>query len=367
MKKLPQGNFSEGFYIWFNPDEKVEYYSTPMYMYKTKHEDDMDKHTRKIVQENDFYKAKPSKKEAAPKHPTSIFFPYVEQYGMFLISLLNADFSNFDNAYNTFFYMYGFELLKEYVPYKELVSTYKTEEKLVEIMKRIYEDAEAELYEIQSNFRECVDFVYNLNENDELKDSEIISKFTAFLITHQNDLYTYSNDIEVILDTYSNKNDKFYGYSLEDLTKKLDSNSSLIKMNNVYTSEKLRSIAFVVLEQLVKNYHLPIKKCQYCSRYFIPSVRQDELYCDLPNEDGKSCREKGAKQTYKKNLENSIALLEYRKAYQKKFMSVSRSNGDKQLEKDFENWKKAAQALIRAYKHEQITEDELYQWIIKNK
>ena len=25
MKKLPQGNFSEGFYIWFNPDEKVEF------------------------------------------------------------------------------------------------------------------------------------------------------------------------------------------------------------------------------------------------------------------------------------------------------------------------------------------------------
>ena len=367
MKKLPQGNFSEGFYIWFNPDEKVEYYSTPMYMYKTKHEDDMDKHTRKIIQENNFYKAKPSKKESASKHPTSIFFPYVEQYGMFLVSLLNADFSSFDNAYNTFFYLYGFELLKEYVPYKELVSTYKTEEKLVEIMKRVYEDAEAELYEIQSNFRECVDFVYNLNRNDKLKDSEITSKFTAFLITHQNDLYTYSNDIEVILDTYSNKNDKFYGYSLEDLTKKLDNNSSLIKMNNVYTSEKLRSIAFVVLEQLVKNYHLPIKKCQYCSRYFVPSVRQDELYCDLQNEDGKSCREKGAKQTYKKNLENSTALLEYRKAYQKKFMSVSRSNGDKQLEKDFENWKKAAQAMIRAYKHEQITEDELYKWMIKNK
>ena len=93
-------------------------------------------------------------------------------------------------------------------------------------MKRVYEDAEAALYEIQSNFRECVDFVYNLNGNDELKDSEIISKFTAFLITHQNKLYTYSNDIEVILDTYSNKNDKFYGYSLEDLTKKLDSNSN---------------------------------------------------------------------------------------------------------------------------------------------
>ena len=34
MRKLPQFNFSEGFYIWFNPEAKEEYYSTPMYLYK---------------------------------------------------------------------------------------------------------------------------------------------------------------------------------------------------------------------------------------------------------------------------------------------------------------------------------------------
>lgn len=30
-----------------------------------------------------------------------------------------------------------------------------------------------------------------------------------------------------------------------------------------------------------------VNKYQHCGRYFIPSIRQDELYCDLPNEDGK--------------------------------------------------------------------------------
>jgi microsomal dipeptidase-like Zn-dependent dipeptidase len=67
----------------------------------------------------------------------------------------------------------------------------------------------------------------------------------------------------------------------------------------------------VVLEQFVKNSNLPIKKCQYCNRYFIPKIRQDEIYCDLPNEDGKSCREKGAKQTYKQNLERFVDHIEY--------------------------------------------------------
>lgn len=367
MRKLPQNNFSDGFYIWFNPENKEEYYSTPMYMYKTYPHNDIEIHRRRIIQEKDFYNHKPSKKEPTPKHPTSIFFSYVEQFGMFLISLLNADFSNFDGAYNTFFYLYGFELLKEYVPYKELETTYSSEEALVNVMKRVYEDSFADLKEIQRNFRECVDFIYNLNGNDKLKDSKYNSKFISFLITRQNDIYTYSSDIEVILDAYSNKTEEHRKYTLGTLTKQLDKDESLIKMINVYTSEKLSNIAFVVLDQMVKNYNLPIKKCQYCNRYFIPSIRQDELYCDLPNEDGKSCREKGAKQTYKQNLEKNPALLEYRKAYQKKFMEVSRSNGNKKLKKDFDNWKQVAQGKIKDFKQGNLTEDELYNWMIENR
>ena len=138
-------------------------------------------------------------------------------------------------------------------------------------------------------------------------------------------------------------------------------------MTNVYTSNKLSNIAFVVLEQITKNYNLPIKTCQYCGRYFIPSIRQDEIYCDLPNEDGKSCREKGAKKTYKDKLENDPILQEYRKAYQRKFMEVARSNNNKELKTLFENWKKTARTKIKEYKQGKITENELYNWMIQNK
>ncbi len=97
---------------------------------------------------------------------------------------------------------------------------------------------------------------------------------------------------------------------------------------------------------------MPIKTCQYCGRYFIPSIRQDEIYCDLPNVDGKSCREKGAKQTYKEKLEKDSVLQEYRKAYQKKFMEVSRSNGDKQKKENFDNWKVEIQEMLKQYKED---------------
>lgn len=367
MRKLPQYSFNEGFYIWFDINAKEEYYSTPLYMYKTDFNDDLENYKRKIIQEKDFYKKKPSKKVSAPKHPATILYPFAEQFGRLLINLLNAEFSNFDNAYNTFFYLYGFELLKEYIPNKELTNTYSNEEELVKIMKRVYEDSYEYLADMQYNFRKCVDFIYNLNGNEDLKERKPSSKFVASLVTHHNDVYSYSSDIEVILDTYSDKYLKYGNHSLEKLTKELDQNDSFIPMNNVYTSEKLSSIAFVVLEQFVKNSNLPIKKCQYCDKYFIPTIRQDELYCDLPNEDGKSCREKGAKQTYKQNLEKIPALLEYRKAYQKKFMEVARSNDNKKLKKEFENWKKVAQSKIKDFKQGKVTEDELYKWMTENK
>ena len=58
MRKLPQYSFNEGFYIWFDINSKEEYYSTPLYMYKTDFDDDLKNYKRKIIQGKDFYKKK---------------------------------------------------------------------------------------------------------------------------------------------------------------------------------------------------------------------------------------------------------------------------------------------------------------------
>ena len=33
MRELPRGTIEEGFYLWFNFEEKEEYYATPLYLY----------------------------------------------------------------------------------------------------------------------------------------------------------------------------------------------------------------------------------------------------------------------------------------------------------------------------------------------
>ena len=102
-------------------------------------------------------------------------------------------------------------------------------------------------------------------------------------------------------------------------------------------------------------------------KYFIPSSRQDEVYCEFPDEKGKTCKEIGALETYKRNLESIPALLEYRRSYQKKIMIVSRNKDNKQLKKDFDNWKKEAQSKIKLFKQGKLDEDRLYNWMIENK
>ena len=92
---------------------------------------------------------------------------------------------------------------------------------------------------------------------------------------------------------------------------------------------------FAVLEQVVKHENLQIKTCLNCGRYFIPSYRQNEIYCDLPNSDqSPTCREKGANEQYKKNLENNQTQALYRRIYRQKFMIAQRNKDVKTIQKD---------------------------------
>ena len=359
MRELPQHRFFEGFYIWFDKDKKEEYYGTSLYLHNVDQKIDYDKRQVKLV-------LKKTKFDGL-KYPGFLYFPYTESFGMMLMRFLNADFSSFEKFYKTFFYAYGFELLKEYVPYKELEETYKTEKQMLEVMKKVYEDSKYELYEMQENFRQCVNQVYNLNGEKGFEKASANSKFIANIIKHKSDVYRYSSKIEVILDSYSSKDDDYSSVSYENIVNKLENGELSIKKHNVYTSERLSNILYVILEQIVQVPNLPIKQCQNCGKYFIPSSRQDEVYCEFSDEKGKTCKEKGAIQTYKKNLESIPALLEYRRSYQKKIMIVSRNKENKELKKEFDKWKKEAQEKIKLFKQGKLEEDVLYNWMIENK
>lgn len=137
-------------------------------------------------------------------------------------------------------------------------------------------------------------------------------------------------------------------------------------MIDTHKSNDLSSICYAVLEELVKTNNNPIKKCQNCGLYFIPTSRLDEIYCDYPKDNVKTCREQGAILTYNKRLQEKSAYAEYRKTYQQKFVAVSKNKEDKQLKKDFDKWKKLAKEKINSLKHGELSEEEVYEWILNN-
>ena len=101
--------------------------------------------------------------------------------------------------------------------------------------------------------------------------------------------------------------------------------------------------------------------------YFIPKKKKNKIYCDYPKENGNTCREQGAILTYNKRLQEKSAYAEYRKIYQQKFMFVSFYKDNKKIAIDFESWKKQAKEKITKLKHEELSEKEVYEWIMKNK
>ena len=150
------------------------------------------------------------------------------------------------------FYAYGFELIKEYVPYiYSKNDEFITDIEFMDMLEDIYNTCLDDLLEWQDNFRKCVDFVYNLNGNEEYKEQSISSKFVAYAI--KNDIYTYSQDVEVILDNYINIHNRHHNESIEHLMKGIEDKNPNLELHNVYTSTKLRSICFTILDQLVRQ------------------------------------------------------------------------------------------------------------------
>ena len=58
---------------------------------------------------------------------------------------------------------------------------------------------------------------------------------------------------------------------------------------------------------------------------------------------------------------------EYRRTYQQKFMQVKKNKDNKEISKNFENWKKQAKEKIKQMKKGKLTENEVHEWIMKNK
>ena len=365
---LPEKNFFDSFYIWFNKEKREEYYSTPLYLYSVNRKDDFENRLLTLYFDKSEVKGR-TKEEQGLKYPGNMYFPYVERFGMFLLRFLNANLETYESAYETFFFAYGFEILKdidENYTFK-LKGKYENDEVYLKQMEKIYNDLQHKIQEIQEEMKAFVNYVFNLDEQEELKEYTPSQRFAVYLIKHKGQAHTYNRNDNIIQDSYSNKNLELSHLNDKQLLDSFKNNTMLVSMIDTHQSDDLSAICYAVLEELVKTTNNPIKKCQNCGMYFIPNSRLDEIYCDYPKANGKNCREQGAVQAYNERLKQNKALAEYRRLYQLKSMAVGRNKDNKQMKKDFDKWKKDAKDRVNKLKHGVLTEDEVYEWLVNNK
>lgn len=355
---------TDKFYIWFNDEAKEEYYVTGLFLCLTKRKYEENNSIRLTL--TDSIKLK-EETDIILKHPSFRNSPYVDRIGTMLIMLLNADFKTFEDAYDTFFYAYGFDALNGYIANYEDITKFDSFEDFKLYYKKLFKTVKSQLVKLQKDFKETVDIVYNLSENNTYSEYKPSSRLIGLLIKNETNIHSYTNHINIEYEKYSDKKQEYANMNLDNLIKQID-DETFIKVNTIYSSNYLGDICYAVLNKLTSIDTSIIKKCSRCGRYFIPTVRNDEIYCDIPNIDGsRTCREKGAKETYKKNLENVPGLLEYRRTYQKKLMYCSRNKEDKQAKKDFDKWRKDAQGKIKEYKNGILSDNQLYDWMIENR
>ena len=334
---LPEKNFFDSFYIWFNKEKREEYYSTPLYLYSVNRKDDFENRLLTLYFDKSEVKGR-IKEEQGLNYPGNMYFPYVERFGMFLLRFLNANLETYESAYETFFFAYGFEILKDIDENYtfELKGKYENDEVYLKQMEKIYNDLQYKIQEIQEEIKAFVNYVFNLDEQEELKEYTPSQRFAVYLIKHKGQAYTYNRNDNIIQDSYSNKNLELSHLNDRQLLDSFKNNTMLVSMIDTHQSNDLSAICYAVLEELVKTTNNPIKKCQNCGMYFIPNSRLDEIYCDYPKANGKTCKEQGAVQAYNERLKQNKALAEYRRLYQLKSMAVGRNKDNKQMKKDFD-------------------------------
>ena len=175
--ELPEVTFFSDFYFWFNTETKKEYYATPLYFYKADFHLDTENKLR------DVYYKETEETDNGLKHPASLYFPFHEKFGLMLLRFLNADLSNYEIANKTFFYAYGFEILRDLdKDYKfELSSNYGSNGSYLKATTKIFEDLQENLIDLQQELIKAVTYIYNLNNYSELEKNTYIQNDLQFI------------------------------------------------------------------------------------------------------------------------------------------------------------------------------------------
>ncbi len=145
---------------------------------------------------------------------------------------------------------------------------------------------------------------------------------------------------------------------------RINTNTEYECYDEIYEVESLELFTQISLRKILES-GLKFKTCQNCDIPFIPYNRSDMVYCDRisPQDNTKTCREYGARQSYKENLSKNKAMGLYRKIYMAKQNLANRHPDILSYLQSFENYKIQAKQWKQDVKEGKKTETEYIEWL----
>ena len=178
-----------------------------------------------------------------------------------ILRFLNADLSNFESANKSFFYAYGFEILRDLDnDYKfELNSNYGSNENYLTATTKIFKDLQENLIDLQQELIKAVTYIYNLNSNSELEKYTYTERYAVYLIKRMGKSHTYYKNDFIMRDSYSKKYQEFSNKNEYDILESLNTKNMFLSMRDTHKSNDLSSICYAILDELSKHLTIQLK------------------------------------------------------------------------------------------------------------
>lgn len=177
--------------------------------------------------------------------------------------------------------------------------------------------------------------------------------------------YLTSTEIDVALESFQDKNT---GLLIDDISilyanfnRLCDPKSALFQ----FSDNHLTRIVISSLWEIIRS-GKQIKRCKNCKKYFLPSSRSDEIYCDNPSpqEAGLSCKQYGTRRLwYERQQKDEIASLA-KKVASAKCMLAKRNPDIKAYTDAYEYFKEQRLIWMKAVKNGEKTQDEYKDWLL---
>lgn len=286
-----------------------------------------------------------------------------------VISFLNCDFDNFDE-----YFMWFTKFFTSYIIYtgeedinKFEINKFYSFDKVKNLALKYYKEIKNDSKHGQELLSSFVDYIFNLNNIQEIQDFSTKIRFYIYYNSHFKELDRFINNNFSMPQGFSFRTiSDIKGNTEKDLIKFFKSKSSYeIEPNYSTSNENIYGILYVTLFQFVLNNKYLIKKCKNCGKYFITDNPRIN-YCNNLFKGKQTCRDIGNQIAQRIKQENDKVYGKYRKIYAKKAMLVKRNPDIKVYKIDYENWKKEAKKFMDDIRSEKKTYVEFDKWLNQN-